>query len=251
MRTLNAPAWLTTRPIAHRGLHDKAARIVENTPAAAAAAIAASYAIECDVQLTRDGEAVVFHDDRLGRLLRARGTVSDRTALELADVSFRDGDDRVPSLGAYLALIAGRVPLICEIKGRFDGDTRLADRAVAVAEAYAGPLAFKSFDPAIIAHLRRRGASQPLGIVAERRYSFRDWRFLSRNQRFGLANFLHFSESQPDFLSFCVEDLPCAVPMLCRMGLGMPVMGWTVRTPTQRETALRHADQIVFEGMRP
>ena len=163
MRALNAPGWLTARPIAHRGLHDKNAGIVENTPAAAEAAIAAGYAIECDVQLTRDGEAAVFHDDQLGRLLRAHGAVRDRTAAELAAMAFRDGDDRVPILGAFLALIAGRVPLICEIKSHFDGDMRLADRALAVAESYAGPLAFKSFDPAVIAHLRRRGAKQPLG----------------------------------------------------------------------------------------
>ena len=248
MRTLNAPAWLTARPIAHRGLHDKNAGIVENTPAAAEAAIAAGYAIECDVQLTRDGEAVVFHDERLGRLLRARGALAERGARELASLPFRDGDDHIATLAEYLALIAGRVPLICEIKSRFDGDLRLAERTLVTAESYAGPLALKSFDPEIIAHLRRRGARQPLGMIAERRYGFPDWTFLGRERKFALANFLHFPETRPDFLSFRVEDLPSAVPLLCRAGLGMPVMTWTIRTPAQRDKALRHADQIVFEG---
>ena len=251
MRTLNAPAWLTARPIAHRGLHDKTRRIVENTPGAAKAAIAADYAIECDVQLSRDGEAVVFHDDRLGRLTRARGPVAKRTAAELAAVVFRDSDGRIPTLAGYLGLIAGRVPLICEIKSAFDGDLRLADRVLLVAAGYAGPLAFKSFDPEVIALLRKRGARQPLGIVAERRYADFGWTFLGRERKFSLSNFLHFSDTQPDFLSFWFEDLPSAVPLLCRAGMGMPVMSWTIRTPGQRDQALRHADQIVFEGFAP
>ena len=245
---LNAPAWLTARPIAHRGLHDKAAGVMENTPAAALAAIAGSYAIECDVQLSADGEAMVFHDETLERLTQASGPVGERTAAEIAALPFRIGAGRMATLAQYLSLIAGRAPLICEIKSRFDGDRRLAERALAVGADYAGPLAFKSFDPLVIAHLRQRRARQPLGIVAERRYDDPEWDFLGGERKFSLANFLHYPDTRPDFLSFWVEDLPAAVPLLCRAGMGLPVMSWTVRTPAQRARAGLWADQIVFEG---
>ena len=71
-----APDWLTARPIAHRGLHDRAASRPENTLAAARAAVAGGFAIECDVQLSADGEAMVFHDAALGRLTEAREAVA-------------------------------------------------------------------------------------------------------------------------------------------------------------------------------
>ena len=250
MSAPNAPAWLTARPIAHRGLHDKTAGIVENTVSAAQAAIVRGYAVECDVQLTADGEAVVFHDATTGRLLQTGAVVAEASAAFLAALAFKSGADHVPTLAHFLAAIGGRVPLICEIKSGFDGDMRLTDRALAVGAAYAGPLAFKSFDPAVIAHLRALRADQPLGIVAERRYDDPEWDFLGATRKFELSNFLHFPQTRPDFLSFWIEDLPSAVPLLCRAGLGLPVMSWTIRTKEQQEKARLWADQIVFEGLQ-
>jgi glycerophosphoryl diester phosphodiesterase len=245
----NAPAWLVARPIAHRGLHDAAKGVVENTLGAAEAAIRGGFAIECDVQLSRDGEAIAFHDDALGRLTRARGAVSERTVAEIQATAFRDSDERVPTLAQLLAGVAGRTPLICELKSRFDGDTRLADRVAALAREYDGPLAIKSFDPAPIAHLRARGTGiGPLGIVAEASYRGRYWRDLSAAQKEACAAFLHYPDTRPDFLSWSVDDLPHPTPFLLRRLEELPVMTWTVRTAEQRRTALRWADQIVFEG---
>ena len=70
---MRAPDWLTARPVAHRGLHDAARGIIENMPGAAQAAIARNFSIECDIQLTGDGEAMVHHDDALGRLTEGSG----------------------------------------------------------------------------------------------------------------------------------------------------------------------------------
>ena len=246
-----APDWLVRRPIAHRGLHDRAAGIVENSPSAARAAVAGDFAIECDVQLTADGEAVVFHDFVLDRLTAERGRVADRTAADLAGLVLTGSRDTVPTLAAILSLIAGRVPLVCEIKSRFDGDMRLADRAAAVADGYDGPLAFKSFDPAVVAHLRAAGCREPLGIVAEADYDDPEWEGLSAARKRDLAEMLHFADTRPDFVSYSVGDLPHAVPHLCRVGMGLPVMTWTVRTPEQRQRAANWADQMVFEGFVP
>ena len=133
---MSAPAWLVARPIAHRGLHDRAKGIVENTLSAAEAAIAEGFAIECDVQDTADGEAVVFHDHTLDRLTDQRGPVRDRVAADLTKLAVAASEDRIPTLPMFLDRIAGRVPVIVEIKTRFDGSMGLARRTAEIASRY-------------------------------------------------------------------------------------------------------------------
>ncbi len=232
-----APPWLTARPIAHRGLHGAPTGAVENSLAAAEAAIAGGYGIECDVQLSRDGVPMVFHDFGLERLTGVARPLAALTAVELGTLAYRDGSGTIPTLEALLATVAGRGPLVVEIKSRFDGDLRLAEATAAAVAAYDGPVALKSFDPAIVARLR--GGARPVGLVAQAAPAA-DAPPLPPDD---------FFRTVPDFLSWHVGDLPHAVPALCR-DIGLPVMSWTVRTAAQRATAMRFADQIVFEGFR-
>src|ERR1700749_192007 len=95
---MRAPDWLTARPVAHRGLHDAARGIIENMPAAAEGAIAGNFAIECDIQLTADGEAMVHHDDELGRLTEGSGALLGKTAAELKAVPFKNTAERMMTL---------------------------------------------------------------------------------------------------------------------------------------------------------
>src|SRR5207237_2843335 len=122
---MRAPAWLTARPVAHRGLHDISRGIVENMPGAVQAAIAGNFAIEVDIQLTADGEAMVHHDDALGRLTEGSGALLQKTAAELKAVKFKNTPERMMSLGDLCTLVAGRVPLVIDVKSRFDGDRKL------------------------------------------------------------------------------------------------------------------------------
>lgn len=244
--------WLTARPIAHRGLHDRAAGRCENTLSAAAVAARRGFAVECDVQLSSDGDAMVFHDATLDRLTAATGRVADYPARTLTEVAVGGTQDGIPRLTDLLHVLDARVPLVCEVKSAFDGDNRLADRTVAILRAYSGPVAVKSFDPAVLAHLRQGAdALIPLGIVAEGLYDDPEWSMLPHARKRELAALSHFDQTRPDFLSFAVNDLPHAAATLMRAGLGRPVMAWTVRTPAQRENAARWADQIVFEGFEP
>jgi glycerophosphoryl diester phosphodiesterase len=252
---LNAPYWLIANPIAHRGLHDAQNGIIENTLGAAERAASRKMAIECDVQASADGEAMVFHDAVLDRLTDSSGRLAERTARELQNLRFRGGAGSIPTFVELLRQVDGRTPLICEIKSSFDGDMRLAMRVAEIAANYSGPLALKSFDPAIIAHFRGSerppgpwGAPCPLGIVAEADCDDHYWDGLSTPQKTDLANFLHYRETRPDFLSYCVDDLPNAIPYLLRTLSQMPVMAWTVRTREQRAIAAQWADQVVFEG---
>jgi glycerophosphoryl diester phosphodiesterase len=240
--------WLTARPIAHRGLHGGA--IVENTLEAADAAASANYAIECDIQLTADGEPVVFHDDTLDRLTVAAGPLRTRTLADLKSIAYRDTAGRIPSLKEFLARVSGRTPLLIELKSNWDGDTRIAERAVADLANYSGPFALMSFDPWLVRALRLLAPSLPRGIVAERRYDDPEWH-LSAAQKFALGNFTHIGQTRPHFVAYWVRDLPAWVPLFARNVLGMPLLTWTVRSEAERARAARWADQMIFEGFRP
>ena len=132
--------WLIARPIAHRGLHDAKKHIIENTKSAFAAAIDGHYAIECDLQISRDGEALVFHDETLDRLMVGKGLVCNHAMTELASMKFQSGADHIQSLSELLAQVRGRVPLVPEIKSIWDGNDAGWKRAVlhylGVAEYY-------------------------------------------------------------------------------------------------------------------
>lgn len=244
------------RPIAHRGLHARESGIVENTLSAAQAAIERGFSIECDVQLTGDGEAVVFHDFNLDRLTGSRGAVAKKNLSDVAQLAMKETQDHIPTLSEFLDVIAGRAPLIVEIKSRYDGDWRLTERVAEITADYEGPIAIKSFDPYVIAHLRenaeRLGTDRrPLGIVAQARYDDGEWQSRPQALRENLAAFLHYPQSRPDFLSWRVDDLPHATPFLLRSQLDRPVIAWTVRREEQRALAGKWADQIVFEGFVP
>ena len=258
MRPLNAPDWLTALPIAHRGLHDAAAGVIENTLAAAEAAISGGYAIECDVRLSADEQVFVFHDDRLDRLTALSGPFEARNAAAIRAAPLRGSTESPPGFAEFLACVAGRTPIICELKSSFDRDWRLGDRIVPFAAAYAGPLAFKSFDPDLVAYLRLRwpelgrpGEPSPVGMIAEASYADPAWEGLTPEQKRSFAAFDHGARSLPDFLSWNVDDLPHKTPFFEKQFYKRPVMAWTVREPGQREAARKWADQIVFEGRGP
>ena len=161
--------WLTARPVAHRGLHDAVAGVIENTPSAFRAAIAGNYAIECDLQVSADGEAFVYHDDALGRLTQGNTPLAALTAAELKRVRFKATPDPMLTLGELCELVDRRVTLVLELKSRFDGERRLADRTAKVLAGYKGPVAVMSFDPAPIAAIKNLAPALTRGLVAQRR----------------------------------------------------------------------------------
>jgi glycerophosphoryl diester phosphodiesterase len=248
---MRAPDWLTARPVAHRGLHDRDRGIIENMPGAAQAAVSANFAIECDIQLTADGEAMVHHDDELGRLTEASGALLGRTAAELRAVKFKDTSERMMSLGDLCALVKGRVPLVIEVKSHFDGDRKLVARMAEVLSSYDGPAVGMSFDPDQVEALRELIPSRSRGIVAERHYTEADWPAASPAQRRGMTHLRHFFRTRPDFVAYWVNELPAAAPWIARNIFGCPLLTWTVRTPEQRERAAHYADQMIFEGFLP
>ncbi|HLJ01238.1 MAG TPA: glycerophosphodiester phosphodiesterase family protein, partial [Bradyrhizobium sp.] len=224
---MRAPPWLTARPVAHRGLHERARGLIENMPGAALAAIEGNFAIECDIQLTADGEAMVHHDDALGRLTEGAGALRDLTAAALRDVRFKDTAERMMSLGDLCALVKGRVPILIEVKSHFDGDRKLVKRMADVLKAYTGAVAGMSFDPDQVMALREMIPNLPRGIIAQLAYSEADWPEASDAQRKAMRHLKHAWRTRPHFVAYGVNDLPAPAPWIARHIFGLPLLTWT------------------------
>jgi glycerophosphoryl diester phosphodiesterase len=242
--------WLIARPVAHRGLHDAARGIIENTPSAVTAAVEGGYGIEVDLQISADGEAMVHHDDALGRLTDGAGDLAATSAADLKAVPFKSTADRMITLGELCDMVAGRTMLVLELKSRFDGDLRLVARATDVLKNYAGPVAVMSFDPAQVTAVRRMAPALVRGVVAERWYRHHEWDRLPASEKRRLAFLLHGLRTRPHFVAYSVRDLPALAPLVARHIFGLPLLTWTVRTSEDRLRAQRWADQMIFEGFR-
>lgn len=241
--------WLTERPIAHRGLHDKAQGCIENSLSAFAGAVTRGFAIECDLQLSADGEAMIFHDDTLDRLTQETGPVIARTACELSEIGYKTGHGTIPTLPQLLDLVAGDAGLVLELKSHWNGDTRLTARVAGLISRYDGPVALMSFDPVPIAWLADNAAHLLRGIVADGATD-PEYDALPLPMRLGLREFHHLPATRPEFLSIWHEWLPCPPAREARMA-GLPVICWTIRDNQQASEALRWCDQITFEGFNP
>jgi len=242
------PDWLTARPVAHRGLHDAAVGVIENTATAFTAAIAGHYAIECDLQLSADGEAMVHHDDQLGRLTDGAARLDALSAAELKQARFRATADRMLTLGELCDLVARRVTLVLELKSRFDGDPRLPRRVAEVLAGYRGPVAVMSFDPAAVAALREIAPAIPRGLVAQKQDKT-EGHHERQASPFSFAS--QTLAARLAFLAYRVQDLDSPMPRMARNLFGLSLLTWTVRTAAERERAVRFADQMIFEGFRP
>ena len=245
------PPWLLHHPIAHRGLHDVAHAIAENSLPAFWAAARAGYPVEFDVRLLADGEVVVFHDRDLDRLTNATGPIAHRTSGDLASLTLLGasiGDDpkredaRIPLLRDVLELIAGATPLLIEIKN--EGDVGALEAAtVATLEGYVGPLAIQSFNPGTVRWWRDTAPGVTRGLLAG------DFRHepIDDAARRRLQNMEDLAACEPDFIGYDIRLLPFERVARERKN-GRPIVGWTARSRDEATRALEFCDNVIFEG---
>jgi glycerophosphoryl diester phosphodiesterase len=238
MAARRALAWLTAWEYAHRGLHHEGAP--ENSLAAAQAAIAAGMGIECDIQRSRDDHPMVFHDWELERLTGETGETKASTADELEALRLLGTDQHPIRLERLLELVAGRVPMLMEIKSQpgsnFDWSCLYVARLL---EKYAGDYAVMSFDPRVSEWFARHSPDTLRGLVGTDTL-LNGFEGVWRDPDI-------LAEAQPDFLAIDVRDLTRPEAAAWRAG-GKPLLTWTVRSPETRERGLALADALIAEG---
>jgi glycerophosphoryl diester phosphodiesterase len=239
------PSFLTT-PIAHRGYHDRIKRRPENSMSAFRAAIEAGYGIELDVQLSADGQAVVFHDETLDRMVGIKDAVLDHTATELGAMRLADSDDLIPTLGQVLKLVAGKVPLLIEIKDQFDTAGKLEAATAKALARYDGPVAVMSFNPQCIAEMAKLAPNIARGLTTDR-FDYDDWAPLPHDICDRLREIPDYDLTRSSFISHSARDL--AFPRVAQLkAKGAAILCWTIRSPEAEAYARRIADNITFEG---
>ena len=231
-------AWLTERPVAHRGYHDMNRDVWENTLSAFSRAIEAGFAIECDLHYASDGVPVVFHDDDLQRVCNLPGEVRERTSAELGLLSIGGTKDKIPTLKQLLQLCGGKVPLVLELKGREGDDEGFAESVLEVLEGYEGHVALMSFDHWLLKDLKALDAPYPVGLTAE---GNKPETFFQHDEAMHLGL---------DFISYFYGHLPNPFVTAQRQR-GIPVITWTVRDEAARKHTFANADQMTFEGFDP
>ena len=240
------PPLFLAAPFAHRGLWGPGRP--ENSIAAARAAVAAGYGIEADLQLSADGQAVVFHDDVLDWLTPSTGPVRERTAAELAAIPLRGGSEGIPTLAALLEAVGGRTRLLLELKdqdGALGADVGALESAVAeTLAAYRGPVALMSFNAASVIALRSAAPRVSRGLVTGP-FAREEWPGVSGARLDRLRAMTDLDAAGAAFVSHDRRDLERTA------GLRVPVLCWTVRSPEEEARARRSAHQITFEGYRP
>ncbi|MFP4475754.1 MAG: glycerophosphodiester phosphodiesterase family protein [Desulfatibacillaceae bacterium] len=239
---------LLSLPLAHRGLHDHADGVYENTMPAFERAVERGYGIELDVQLLRDGNLVVFHDDDLTRAADRKERIADLDFGQVRElVLFGDGPPP-PMLPEVLALVAGRAPLYIEVKN--DGGPGPAEQSVAAALAdYTGPCAVASFNPFSMAWFAAHRPRLFRGLVSG---GFEDEQSLPRRllKKAFLSTLALNRLAKPDFVAYDVRRLPHRAVSRYRRS-GIPVVAWTCKSPEQGRYAEQYADNVVFEGYLP
>ncbi|MDQ2861368.1 MAG: glycerophosphodiester phosphodiesterase [Pseudomonadota bacterium] len=247
MKETFGEAWerLFHPPIAHRGLWSPGGP-PENSLGAFQAACAGGYNIELDVQLTADGEAVVFHDATLARMTGAAGRVADHTTADLGVMCLAGTDETVPTLADTLTLVGRKAMVLIEIKAPYGEVGPLERRVHEVLIDHNGPTGVIGFNPYSHAWFADHHPKILRGLDS---YSYvgGDSRHLAPELRKEFAQLRHVAIARPHFLALGLDMLPSARADSLRKA-GMPVVAWTVRSPGEWDAVKPHCDNLIFEG---
>jgi glycerophosphoryl diester phosphodiesterase len=227
-------AWdlLFHPPVAHRGLWSPDGP-PENSLGAFQAACQAGYGIELDVQLSADGEAMVFHDAELKRMTGAEGRVKDHSAADLAELRLAGSDERIPTLLETMAIVGHRAMVHVELKTPYGEVGPLERRVHEVLIDHAGPVCVIGFNPYSHAWFAERFPGVLRGLDS---YDYKRAPQLAEEERAAFARLEHVEIARPHFLALSVDMLP--------------VVAWTVRSQDQWDGVKAHCDNLIFEGFR-
>ena len=234
-------SWLVKTPIAHRGLHND--DIPENSLASFENAIKHNYAIEIDLRMTSDGHVVVFHDDNLGRVTGSSGYVNKTKLEDIKKLRLSKSNEKIPTLEETLELVAGRTPLLIEIKNM--NKIGEMEKAVwSVLAKYRGEYCIQSFNPYTLEWFKEHAPQVKRGQLS----CFFKKADIGAVRRYALKRLWLNKISEPNFIAYNIDDLP---NKYVRKYRDLPLLAWCVRTLEQKEKAIKYADNIIFENIDP
>ncbi len=237
--------WLTQIPIAHRGLFDE--KIPENSLEAFDNAMEKNYAIELDVQLTKDKQLVVFHDKTLERMTGDKRNLADVNYEELKNLKLLNTEETIPLLSEVLAQVDGRVPILIEIKD-CENILELGEATYNVTKDYKGQYSVQSFNPFVLEWYK---INAPEVVRGQLSGTFtEDSGDLKWYEGLLLENLMLNFKSRPNFISYELKGLPkLRVEQLRKDGI--PTLSWTIRTKEDMDKAYKYGDNIIFDSMLP
>ena len=241
------PDWLRETPIAHRGLHDNVS-VAENSLTAFERCAGSGIPMELDVRLTGDGQVVAFHDRSLARACGVDALLRERAYADISGFRLLGTDDAIPLFSQVLELVAGRAPLLVEIKG--GGRTGpLESRLAALLDGYSGPFAVQSFSPRSVLWFRRNRPRFRRGQLV---CDYADSLGMHPLKRFALRNMLCNPLTRPHFAAVDIRMLAgWRLNWLMKVRERMPVLAWTARTREQRKFCAARGFNAIYEEVRP
>jgi len=245
MQTTLYKTWLTQIPIAHRGLHDEVHP--ENSLSAFQAAVNAGYAIELDLHLLQDQVLAVLHDSNTLRMTGKDAIIEELNSDQLPQYRFINSSETIPTFAQVLQLVKGRVPLLIEMKQNQQNEAAAAvliDLLQQYRKEYGGEYAVESFDPQFLLVLKRKAPEIMRGQLACLDSEQPDAEI---NKKLAFCSYNDLTE--PQFIAYAILDMPLEFLDQARKN-GMPILGWTVRTPEQLTHARRYCDNVIFEKIR-
>ena len=235
-------SWIKETPIAHRGLHTK--DIPENSLSAFENALKNNYAIELDVQFTKDKEVVVFHDENLKRMTNDTRNIEDVNYDELKNLRLGNTNEIIPTLEEVLELVDSKVAILIEIKDCKDY-IELSEKTYEILKGYEGNYAIQSFNPFILEWYKNNASEvirgQLSGTFTEGSES------LNSFEKFVLKNMLLNFKSKPNYIGYELEGIPKSKLESLRKK-GVPIIVWTVKNKEDMEKAYKYSDNITFEN---
>jgi glycerophosphoryl diester phosphodiesterase len=244
------PKIFLETPFAHRTLHNVSDGRPENSIAGVKAAIEHGYGIEIDLQISKDGIPMVFHDYSLERLTDETGAVAQFTAAELGAMTLKGGKEGIPTFETFLKFVDGRVPILVEIKDQ-DGALGpnvgpLSEASCALLKEYNGPKALMSFNPHAIAKCAKFAPEIVHGLVTGA-FIPKKWEMVPKARLDELAEIPDYDRVGACFISHNIKYLN-DVPVKVLKDRGSAILCWTVRSSEVEKQARLVADNITFEG---
>lgn len=238
----NIPLWLTTTPIAHRGLHDGNLKIPENSLSAFAKAIKEKYPIELDIQIIKDGTVIVFHDTDLKRICNSPRKTKSLTKKDLKKHTLFNTSQTIPTLQEVLDFVKEQVPLLIEFKTHSQSK-KLEQNTLSLLKEYKGDVALQSFNRSSVKWLSKQNHNYPIGQLAEPSLAIKPLNYL--------YDYLQLNRTmRPDFVAYDIDDVSNKRVAYFKEK-GIPILLWTVRNQAQAEMYKTLYNNIIFEGFIP